>query len=148
MAIDPDSDTLYLTLGNPTPDFLGTVRHGKKSLHRLDGGARYIRPPMAAPNIFGQRLRRLWPLIAGPVVIGFAGIGSAARAEERNAHDEAVAALADIDFAIGELSKSSDLTTNTEGLYKQAAWRAAAAIARALGHLDWLTGHACLGPAV
>lgn len=29
MAIDPASDTLYLTLGNPTPDFLGTVRQGK-----------------------------------------------------------------------------------------------------------------------
>ena len=29
MAIDPESDTLYLTLGNPTPDFLGTVREGK-----------------------------------------------------------------------------------------------------------------------
>jgi alcohol dehydrogenase (cytochrome c) len=29
MAIDPDSDTLYLTLGNPTPDFLGAGRQGK-----------------------------------------------------------------------------------------------------------------------
>jgi alcohol dehydrogenase (cytochrome c) len=29
MVIDADSDTLYLTLGNPTPDFLGTVRQGK-----------------------------------------------------------------------------------------------------------------------
>jgi alcohol dehydrogenase (cytochrome c) len=29
MAIDPDNDTLYLTLGNPTPDFLGSVRQGK-----------------------------------------------------------------------------------------------------------------------
>jgi alcohol dehydrogenase (cytochrome c) len=28
MAIDPDSDTLYLTLGNPTPDFLGAAREG------------------------------------------------------------------------------------------------------------------------
>ena len=29
VAIDPASDTLYLTLGNPQPDFLGTVREGK-----------------------------------------------------------------------------------------------------------------------
>ena len=29
MAIDPENDTLYLTLGNPTPDFLGEVRKGK-----------------------------------------------------------------------------------------------------------------------
>jgi alcohol dehydrogenase (cytochrome c) len=29
MAIDPDSDALYLTLGNPTPDFLGGGREGK-----------------------------------------------------------------------------------------------------------------------
>jgi alcohol dehydrogenase (cytochrome c) len=27
-AIDPDSDTLYLTLGNPAPDFLGAAREG------------------------------------------------------------------------------------------------------------------------
>jgi alcohol dehydrogenase (cytochrome c) len=43
MAIDPDSDTLYLTLGNPTPDFLEPCGRAK-SLHRLDGGARYIGP--------------------------------------------------------------------------------------------------------
>jgi alcohol dehydrogenase (cytochrome c) len=29
LAIDPEADTLYLTLGNPTPDFLGAVRQGK-----------------------------------------------------------------------------------------------------------------------
>jgi alcohol dehydrogenase (cytochrome c) len=29
MAIDPDSDTLYLTLGNPSPDLLAKVRQGR-----------------------------------------------------------------------------------------------------------------------
>jgi alcohol dehydrogenase (cytochrome c) len=29
VAIDPSSDTLYITCGNPQPDFLGSVREGK-----------------------------------------------------------------------------------------------------------------------
>jgi alcohol dehydrogenase (cytochrome c) len=29
VAIDPASDTLYVTTGNPSPDFLGKVRQGK-----------------------------------------------------------------------------------------------------------------------
>jgi len=29
LAIDPDTDTLYVSTGNPQPDFLGTVRKGK-----------------------------------------------------------------------------------------------------------------------
>jgi hypothetical protein len=95
-----------------------------------------------APLNIGRRPRWLPPIVAGFVVTGLVGLGSAAKAQDRNAHDEAVAALADIDSAIGKLSKSSDLTANTEGPYKQAAQGAAAAIAGALGHLDWLADKA------
>jgi hypothetical protein len=108
---------------------------------------------MAAPNI-GRRLRSLSPLAAGFVVIGvvsFGALGLAARAQERSANNEAMAALADIETAIGELSESSNLTANTGRPYKQAAQRAAAAVAGALGRLDWLTDHAggnVWGPAV
>ena len=96
---------------------------------------------MAAPNIT-QRPRRLTSFMASFIVIGLVGLCPAAMAQDSNAHNEAVAALADIDSAIGELRKSSDLTANTEGPYKQSAQRAAAGIAGALGHLDWLAEHA------
>jgi hypothetical protein len=96
---------------------------------------------MAAPNI-GRRSRSLSPLAAGFVVIGLVSLGLAARAQDRSANDEAIAALADIEPAIGELTASSDLMANTGRPYKQAAQRAAAAVAGALGRLDWLTDHA------
>jgi hypothetical protein len=96
---------------------------------------------MAAPNI-GQRSHSLSPLAAGFVVIGVVSLGLAARAQDRSANDEAIAALADIDSAIGELTESSDLMANIGRPYKQAAQRAAAAVAGALDRLDWLTDHA------
>jgi hypothetical protein len=96
---------------------------------------------MAAPNI-GRRSHSLSPLAAGFVVIGLVSLGLAARAQDRSANDEAIAALADIESAIGELTASSDLMANTGRPYKQAAQRAAAAVAGALGRLDWLTDHA------
>jgi hypothetical protein len=96
---------------------------------------------MAAPNI-GRRSHSLSPLAARFVVIGLVSLGLAARAQDRSANDEAIAALADIEPAIGELTASSDLMANTGRPYKQAAQRAAAAVAGALGRLDWLTDHA------
>jgi hypothetical protein len=89
---------------------------------------------MAAPNI-GRRSRSLSPLAAGFVVICLASLGLAARAQDRNANDEAIAALADIESAIGELTESSDLMANTGRPHKQAAQRAAAAVAGALDRL-------------
>jgi hypothetical protein len=67
---------------------------------------------MAAPNI-GGRSRSLSPLAAGFVVIGVVGLGLAARAQDRSASDEAIAALADIESAIGESTESSDLLAKT-----------------------------------
>ena len=95
-----------------------------------------------APLNIGRRPRWLLPMVGGFVVIGLVGLGPTAKTQDRNAHDEAIAALADIDSAIGELSKSSDLTAHTDAPYKQAAQRAAAAIAGAVRHLDWLADHA------
>jgi hypothetical protein len=93
---------------------------------------------MAAPNI-GRRPRSLSPLATGFVVIGLVSLGLAARAQDR---DEAIAALAGIESAIGELTESADLMANTGEPCKQAAQRAAAAVAGALDRLDWLTNHA------
>jgi hypothetical protein len=81
-------------------------------------------------------------LAAGFVVIGVVSLGLPARAQDRSANGEAIAALADIESAIGELSESSDLMANTGRPYKQAAQRAAAAAASALDRLEWLTDHA------
>jgi hypothetical protein len=96
---------------------------------------------MAAPNI-RRRSRSLSPLTAGFVVIGLVSLGLAVRAQDRSANDEAIAELADIESAIGELTESSDLMANTGRPYKQAAQRAATAVAGALDRLDWLTDHA------
>src|SRR5947207_12260057 len=96
---------------------------------------------MAAPNI-GRRSRSLMSLAAGFVVIDVVSLGLPGRAQDRSANGEAIAALADIESAIGELSGSSDLMANTGRPYKQAAQRAAAAVAGALDRLDWLTDHA------
>src|ERR1700733_7137037 len=95
-----------------------------------------------APLNIGRRPLWLLPIVGGFVVIGLVGLGPTAKTQDRNAHDEAIAALADIDSAIGELSKSSDLTAHTDVPYKQASQRAAAAIAGAVRHLDWLGDHA------
>jgi hypothetical protein len=92
---------------------------------------------------------------------GIALMGSgAAVAQERDAHAEAVAALADIDVAIRELSAASNLMAHDETPYRQAARRATNAlagadaadsdasagnpgdVAGALGHIDWLIAHA------
>jgi hypothetical protein len=89
-----------------------------------------------APLNIGRRPRWLLPIVAGFVGIGLVGLGPAAKALDRNAHDEAIAALADIDSAIAELRTSSDLTANTGAPYKRAAQRAAAAIVGAVRHLD------------
>jgi hypothetical protein len=106
---------------------------------------------------FFQRLSR-WLVAAavGPVLAG----SGAAVAQERDAHAEAVATLADIDVAIRELSAASNLMAHSETPYRQAARRATNALvgadapdfdasagnpgdsAGALGHLDWLVARA------
>src|ERR1700686_2609894 len=95
-----------------------------------------------APLNIGRRPLSPVPIVGRFVVFGFVGPGPTAKTQDRNAHDEAIAALADIDSAIGELSKSSDLTAHTDAPYKQAAQRAAAAVVGAVRHLDWLADHA------
>jgi hypothetical protein len=73
---------------------------------------------MAAPSI-GRRSHSLSPLAAGFVVIGLVSLGLAASAQDRSTNDEAIAALADIDSAIGELTESSDLMANTGRPYNK-----------------------------
>ena len=64
---------------------------------------------MAASNI-GRR--RLAAFVAGFAVVSLVSLGFATKAQDRNTCDEAVAALAEIDSATGELSESSDLTAS------------------------------------
>ncbi|MGE5158589.1 MAG: pyrroloquinoline quinone-dependent dehydrogenase [Gemmatimonas sp.] len=50
VAIDPGTDTLYVTTGNPQPDFLGTVREGKN----------LYTDAMVALDISGEKPQMKW----------------------------------------------------------------------------------------
>ncbi len=51
VTIDTDAKLMYLNLGNPGPDFLGSVRRGRQSLFGFDGCARYLRSPAEAEMV-------------------------------------------------------------------------------------------------